>query len=123
MSKNLLADGKTPNGRRLGEKSENHFEGPVIPLGAMIEYHPISTRDQSMLLMGGIWKGGVLVADIEELRTLDASEVRARKLNAKETKTPKKGEQFTLQFAHGGAKLIGRSHGFRESTFKRENKL
>ena len=92
MSKDLMADGKTPNERRLGEKSENHFEGPVIPLGgAMIEYHPMSTRDQSMLLIaGGFWKGGVLVADIEEFRTLDASEVRARKLNAKETKTTKK---------------------------------
>ena len=92
MSKDLMADGKTPNERRLGEKSENHFEGRVIPLGgAMIEYHPFSTRDQSMLLIaGGIWKGGVLVADIEELRTLDASEVRARKLNAKKKQKRRK---------------------------------
>ena len=29
--------------------SENHFEGPVIPFGAMVEYHPIPVRDRSRL--------------------------------------------------------------------------
>ena len=38
-----LADGKTPYERRPGEP----FEGPVIPCGAMVEYHPISAKDQS----------------------------------------------------------------------------
>ena len=41
----LLADGKTPYERRFGEP----FEGPVIPFGAMVEYHPISARDRSRL--------------------------------------------------------------------------
>ena len=40
-----LADGKTPYERRIGEP----FKGPTIPFGAMVEYHPISPRDQSRL--------------------------------------------------------------------------
>ena len=31
-----------------------------------------------------IWKGDILVADIEELEEMDASELHARRLNAKE---------------------------------------
>ena len=41
----LLADGTTPYERRFGEP----FTGPTIPCGAMVEYHPISTRDLSKL--------------------------------------------------------------------------
>ena len=33
---------------------------------------------------GEIWKGDVLVADLEELETMDASEIYSRRLNAKE---------------------------------------
>ena len=32
----------------------------------------------------GIWKGDVLVADLEELETMDASEIYSKRLNAKE---------------------------------------
>ena len=28
---------------------ENHFKGPIILSGAMVEYHPISAKDQSRL--------------------------------------------------------------------------
>ena len=41
----LLADGKTPYERRFGEP----FKGPIIQFAAMVEYHPISIRDQSRL--------------------------------------------------------------------------
>ena len=41
----LLSDGKTPYERRFGMP----FDGPVIPFGAMVEYHPISAKDQSRL--------------------------------------------------------------------------
>ena len=41
-----------------------------------------------------IWNGDIFVADIEELEILDASEVHARRLNAKEIMTPKNGEKF-----------------------------
>ena len=40
-----LSDGKTPYERRFGMP----FNRPVIPFGAMVEYHPISAKDQSRL--------------------------------------------------------------------------
>ena len=36
--------------------------------------------------------GDVLVADIEELETMDASEIYSKRLNAKEVIFPKQGE-------------------------------
>ena len=41
----LLSDGITPNERRFGVP----FDGPVIPCGAMVEYHPISAQNLSRL--------------------------------------------------------------------------
>ena len=35
------------------------------------------------LYAGGLWKGDVLVADLEELETMDASEIHSKRLNAK----------------------------------------
>ena len=88
----LLSDGKTPYERRFGEP----FKGPIIPFGSMIEYHPISAKDQSrvrillgyVLYAGGIWKGDIVVADMEELEQMDASEIHAGRLSAKEVLTP-----------------------------------
>ena len=98
----LLSDGKTPYERQSGMP----FNGPVITFGAMVEYHPISAKDLSrlhqfgtkvlpgivlgyVLYAGGIWKGVIVVADIEELEEMDdASELHARRLNAKAVLTP-----------------------------------
>ena len=73
-------------------------------------HHPITAKDQSRihqfgkkvlpglflgyaLYAGRIWKGDVLVADLEELETMDASEIYSKKkLNAKEVIFPKEGE-------------------------------
>ena len=70
--------------------SENHIKAPIIPFGTMVEYFPISAKDQSKLhqfgekevlprfsfdvryLREGVWKGVILVADIGELETLEA---------------------------------------------------
>ena len=41
------------------------------------------------LYAGGIWKGDILVADIEELETMNASEIYSKRLNAKEVVFPK----------------------------------
>ena len=43
------------------------------------------------LYAGGIWKGDVLIADLEELDTMDASEIYSKRLNAKEVIFPKEG--------------------------------
>ena len=40
-----------------------------------------------VLLSGGIWKGDILVADIEELERMEASEIHAAGLNAREVMT------------------------------------
>ena len=77
----LLSDGKTPYGRRFGQP----FGGPVIPFGSLVEYHPITAKDQSRihqfgkevlrglflgyaLYAGAIWKGDVLIADLRSWR-------------------------------------------------------
>ena len=91
----LLSDGKTPCERRFGVPCR----GPVIPFGAMVEYHHISGKDLSrlhqfcpnVLSAGGIWKGDIMIADIEELEEMDASEIHA---NAKKVVTPMKGDNF-----------------------------
>ena len=75
------------------------FKGPIIPFGSLVEYHPITAKDQSRihqfgkkvlsglflgyaLYAGGIWKGDVLTADLEELATMDASEIYSKRLKA-----------------------------------------
>ena len=39
----LLSDGKTPYERRFGQP----FKGPIIQFGSLVEYHPITAKDQS----------------------------------------------------------------------------
>ena len=89
----LFSDGKTPFERRFGMP----FTGPVIPFGAMVECHPVSAKDRFrqhqfgakvlpglflgyVLYAGRIWKGDIMVADIEELEEMDASELHSRRL-------------------------------------------
>ena len=62
----LLYDGKTPYERRFGKPCN----GPVIPSGAMVEYHPISAKDQSRLhqfgakVLPGIFLGYAMLNQI-----------------------------------------------------------
>ena len=90
----------------------------------MVEYHPISAKDMSRLhqfspkVLPGIffgyalnavriWKGDILVADIEELEQMDASELHARRLNAKEVLTSQRSGQFMFPVADGTVKILG----------------
>ena len=85
----ISSDGKTPYERRFGEP---FFIGRIIPFGSLVEYHPISSEDQSRvhhfgkkvlpglflgyaLYAGRIWKGDILVADTEVLETMHPSEI------------------------------------------------
>ena len=98
--------------------------GPVIPFGAMVECHPISAKDQSrlhqfgtkvlpgkflgyVLYAGRIWKGDIMVADIEEWEQMDASELNATRLNAKEVLTPLTSGNFIFLFADGTLQIFG----------------
>ena len=106
----LLSDGKTPYERRLGQP----FKGSIIPFGSLVEYYPFTANDQSRihqfgkkvlpglflgyaLYVGGFWKGDVLVADIEELESMDASEIYSKRLNANEVIFHKENERFIFQ--------------------------
>ena len=60
----LLSDGKTPYERRFGQL----FKGPVIPFGSLVEYHPITAKDQSRIhrfgkkVLPGLFLGYALYA-------------------------------------------------------------
>ena len=121
----LSSDGKTHHERRFGQP----FKGPIIPFGSLVEYHPIIAKDQSRihlfgkkvlpglflgyaLYAGRIWKGDVLIADLEELETMDVS----KRLNVKEVIFPKQGE-FIFPIADGRIKTLGGDRDLKTSTF------
>ena len=122
----LLSDGKTPHDRRFGIP----FTRPVIPFGAMVEYHPlrrtyrdyINWAQKSSQVYSSVmtWKGDLMVADMEELEEMDASEIHARRLNAKEVLKPMKGDNFIFPVADGTVKTPGRDRRLRPSTLIRD---
>ena len=90
----------------------------------MVEWHPMSAKDLSQLHQFGkkvlpgkflgyvlhavrIWEGDTLVADIEELEKMDASEIHATRLNAKEVFTPQNDETLIFLVEDGTVKLSG----------------
>ena len=132
----LLSDGKTPYERRFGQP----FKEPIIPFGSLVEYYPISAKDQSRIHQFGkkvlpglflgyplyarrIWKGDVLVADLEELETMDASEIYSKRLNAKEVIFPKEKGEIIFPIADGRIKLPGRDQELRTSTLIRQRPI
>ena len=119
---------------------ENHFKGPIIPFGSLVEYYPITAKDQSRihpfgkkvlpglflgyaLYAGRIWKREVLVADLEELDTTDASEIYSKRLNAKEVIFPKEKGDFIFPIADGRIKLSGGDQELRTSTLVRQRPI
>ena len=132
----LLSDGKTPYERRFGQPNK----GPIIPFGSLVEYHPITAKDQSRihqfgkkvlpgLFLGyalyaeGIWKGDVLVADFEELETMDASEIYSKKTQCeRKLYFPHKENSF-FQFADGRIKTPGGDQDLRTSTLIRQRSV
>ena len=70
----------------------------------------------------GIWKGDVLIADLEELETMDASEMYSRRLNAKEVIFPKQGE-FIFPIANGRIKTLGGDQDLRTYTLVRHRPI
>ena len=130
----LLSDGKTPYERRFGQP----FRGPIVPFGSLVEYHPITAKDQSRihqfgkkilpgLFLGdalyavGVWKGDVPVADLE-LETMDASEIYSTRLNAKEVIFPKQ-RKFIFPIADGRIKTLGGDQDLRTSTLVRHRPI
>ena len=102
----------------------------------MVEYHHITAKDQSRihqfrkkvlpglflgyaLSAGGIWKGDVLIADLEGLETMDASEIYSKRLDAKEVIFPKEKGKFNFPMAGGRIKPLGGDQDLRTSTLIR----
>ena len=103
----------------------------------MVEYHPVSAKDISrlhqygpqvlpgmflgyVLYAGGIWKGDIKVADIEELEEMDASELHARRLNGKGVLTPMNGDNFIFPVADGTVRTLGGNRRLKPSTLIRD---
>ena len=133
----LLSDGKTTYERRFGEP----FELPIIPFGSLVEYIPyncersvpnpsiwkesftwIVPRIRS-LRWGNLEGGDVLVADLEELETMDASEIYSKRLNAKEVIFSKEKGEFIFPVADGRIKLPGGDQDVRASTLIRQRPI
>ena len=97
---------------RTSYQTGKHLMKRDLENHAKIEYHRhISAEDQSRhhqfgkkvlpgmflghaLFARGIWKGDFLVADIEELDMLDASDIHARRLNARGNNAQKRVNKF-----------------------------
>ena len=60
----LLFDGKTPYERRFGQP----FKRPIVSFGSLVEYHPITAKDQSTIhqfgkkVLPGLFLGYALYA-------------------------------------------------------------
>ena len=67
------------------------------------------------------WKGNTMVADTEELEEMDASELHARRLNAKEVLMPMKGDNFIFPVADGRVKTNVGDRRLRPSTLIRDH--
>ena len=133
----VLEPNKKSSIHEVHATSREHPECLVIPLRAMAEYHPISAEDLSRLHQfgpkvlpgvllgyavhaGGTWKGDITVAEIEEFEKMDASEIHAKRLNAKEVLTPMSGEKFIFPIADGTVKFSGGDQDLRTSTLIRD---
>ena len=115
------------------------FKGPIIPCGSMVEYHPITAKDKSRihqfgkkvlpglflvyaLYAGRIWKGDVLIADLEELETMDASEIYSKRLSAKEVIFPKE-KRIYFSNRRWRIKTLGGDQELRTSTWVRHRPI
>ena len=105
----LLTDGKRPNMKDvLGNRLKDQLSRLVHWLSITLSLRKSSQESINLerkshldlflgysLYAGGTWKGDIMVADVEELETVDASEIYSKRLNAKEVIIPKMGKQIS----------------------------
>ena len=126
--------GKHPCERRFGEP----FDGPVIPFGAMVEYRPISSRDQPRLhqigekVLIGILGHMLIERNLERThygsgalrrwKTWTRQKSHPRRLNATESVNATEGEgNFWIPRPQmEQPNCLERDHGAREPTLRRE---
>ena len=85
-----LSDAKTPYERRFGEP----FKGPIVP----------STKKD------------IVGVDHEELEEMDASEIHAKRLSAKEVILHKGDENYKFPVVDGTVQISGEDQELRTST-------
>ena len=61
-----------------------------------------------------------MVADVEELEEMDASELHARRLNAQEVLTPQRSGNFIFPVADGTVEIFGGEQRLRTTTLTRD---
>ena len=92
---------------------KNQFGKKVLP-GLFLGY---------ALYAGGSWKGDMMVADIEESETMDASEIYSKRLDANEVIFPNEKWKIHFPVADGRKKFAGRDQELRTSTLMREHPI
>ena len=132
----LLSDGKTQYERRSGEP----FKGPTIPFGSLVEYYPISAKDQSRIHQFGkkilpglffgyaVFAGGIWKRDKNGCKQWGVGNVgRIRNLLKK---TQCKGSNISIRkwkiffaVADGRINLSGRYQELRTPTLMREHPI
>ena len=137
----LLAKRPRPPGQRenaIWKTKWRTIQGPIKPFGTFVEYHLVSPKDLARihqvgkkvltgiflgyeLIVGGIWKGDILIADLEDLQKLDASDFYLRRINAKQVLIRQKVVEFMFPFVDGAPKLSGRDNKFREPAPRQES--
>ena len=73
-----------------------------------------------VLYAEGIWKGDILIVDLEELEEMDASEIPSKRFNAKEVILPRSGENWKFPVVDGTVQPHGGDQGLRTSTLIRK---
>ena len=97
-----------------------HWLSITLPLRKTVKNPSIWKESLYALCAGGIWKGDIMVADINELETMDASEIYSKRLNAKEVIFPKENGKIHFPVADGRIKFVGGDEDLRTSTLIRE---
>ena len=121
---------ETPHERRFGEP----FKGPMIPSGALIEYHPISPKDKARILilarennqesdLAMSWSRVILQRRYSDSRSEDLEKVGYSSSTTQREGDSNwtKDDECKFPVADGTAKLRGRDYEFRESILRRES--
>ena len=104
----LLADGKTPCERRFGQP----FKGPIIPFGSLVEYHPITAKDQSRIHQFG----KKVLPGIVPRMTMDASENLLKKTQCERGDISQRKWRIYFPAADGRIKPPGEDQEVRTPT-------
>ena len=78
------------------DQARIHQFGKKVPTGIFLGYE---------LIVGGIWKGDILIADLEDLEKLDASDIYLRWINAKQVLIRQKDDEINILYCRGYSKI------------------